>query len=58
MPIIHLILSSPAIPSPNLPISSGITTTPLHVASEIGRADVGEFKGCSWKPSLEVFYLS
>jgi hypothetical protein len=46
VPIIHLILSSPAISSPNLPISSGSTTTPLHVASEIGRADVGESMQC------------
>lgn len=44
VPIIHLILSSQTIASPNLPISSGSTTTPLHVASEIGRADVGELQ--------------
>lgn len=43
VPIIHLILSSQAVSSPNLPVSSGSSTTPLHVASEIGRADVGEF---------------
>ncbi|WVR00350.1 hypothetical protein IAU59_007493 [Kwoniella sp. CBS 9459] len=42
VPIIAQILQSPGIPSPNLPVASGSTTTALHVASEIGRADVVE----------------
>ncbi|WWD19523.1 hypothetical protein CI109_103984 [Kwoniella shandongensis] len=36
------ILSSPNIPSPNLAVAAGSQTTALHVASEIGRADVVE----------------
>ncbi|ORY26692.1 putative Oxysterol-binding protein [Naematelia encephala] len=39
VPILTLILSSPNIPSPNLPVQPGSMSTPLHVASEIGRAD-------------------
>ncbi|OCF40792.1 oxysterol-binding protein [Kwoniella heveanensis CBS 569] len=42
VPIIAKILQSPSIPSPNLPVNSGSTTTALHVACEIGRADVVE----------------
>nr|XP_019044285.1 oxysterol-binding protein [Kwoniella bestiolae CBS 10118]OCF23215.1 oxysterol-binding protein [Kwoniella bestiolae CBS 10118] len=42
VPIINLILQSPAVPNPNLPITPGSSTTPLHVASEIGRTEVVE----------------
>ena len=42
VPIIQLILSSSAGSSPNLPVASGSPATALHVASEIGRAEVGE----------------
>lgn len=42
VPIIQLILSSPTINSPNLPVASGNPATALHVACEIGRAEVGE----------------
>lgn len=38
-PVLHHILSSPGISSPNAPVIAGTTTTALHVASEIGRAD-------------------
>ncbi|WWC71885.1 uncharacterized protein I206_105844 [Kwoniella pini CBS 10737] len=41
-PTIQLILQSPAVPNPNLPISAGSQTTPLHVASEIGRGEIVE----------------
>ncbi|KAK8853109.1 hypothetical protein IAR55_003810 [Kwoniella newhampshirensis] len=39
---IREILASPHIPSPNLPVNSGSHATALHVASEVGRADVVE----------------
>ncbi|WVQ67040.1 uncharacterized protein L199_005233 [Kwoniella botswanensis] len=42
VPIINLILQSPAIPNPNLPVNLGSSTTPLHVVSEIGRTEVVE----------------
>nr|XP_018260745.1 oxysterol-binding protein [Kwoniella dejecticola CBS 10117]OBR82903.1 oxysterol-binding protein [Kwoniella dejecticola CBS 10117] len=42
VPTIQAILQSSAIPNPNLPINAGSTTTPLHVASEIGRAEIVE----------------
>ena len=41
VPIIHMVLNHPNIPSPNMPISPGSLTTALHVASETGRVDVG-----------------
>lgn len=40
VPVITLILNSPNVPSPNLPTSAGTSTTPLHVASQLGRVDV------------------
>ena len=42
VPIVHLILTSRAIASPNLPVSPGSLTTALHVASEVGRLEIGE----------------
>ncbi|WVR07787.1 hypothetical protein IAU60_004830 [Kwoniella sp. DSM 27419] len=42
VPTIMIILRSANFPSPNLPANAGSTTTALHVASEIGRADVVE----------------
>ncbi|ORX40701.1 Oxysterol-binding protein-domain-containing protein [Kockovaella imperatae] len=39
MPIVNLIISSPSITSPNLPVSSASLATSLHVASEIGRIE-------------------
>jgi len=42
VPIIQLILSSSAVSSPNLPVASGSPATALHIASEIGRVEVGE----------------
>ncbi|KAE8539551.1 hypothetical protein D1P53_004653 [Cryptococcus gattii VGV] len=40
IPVITLVLNSPNVPSPNLPTSAGTSTTPLHVASQLGRVDV------------------
>ncbi|WWC91583.1 uncharacterized protein L201_006529 [Kwoniella dendrophila CBS 6074] len=42
VPIINQILQSPSIPDPNLPVNPGSQTTPLHIAAEIGRAEVVE----------------
>ena len=43
VPIVSQIINSPGISSPNLPVAPGSLTTALHIASENGRADVGEF---------------
>ncbi|WVO21082.1 uncharacterized protein IAS62_002386 [Cryptococcus decagattii] len=40
IPVITLILNSPNVPSPNLSTAAGTSTTPLHVASQLGRVDV------------------
>ncbi|OXC70624.1 hypothetical protein AYX13_00601 [Cryptococcus neoformans] len=40
IPVITLILNSPNVPSPNLPTATGTSSTPLHVASELGRVDI------------------
>lgn len=40
IPVITLILNSPNVSSPNLPIGTGTPSTPLHVASELGRVDI------------------
>ncbi|WVQ84916.1 hypothetical protein IAT38_007079 [Cryptococcus sp. DSM 104549] len=40
VPIISIILQSPGVPSPNLPVASGSSATALHIASEIGRVEV------------------
>lgn len=40
VPVITLILNSPNVPSPNLPTAARTSTTPLHVASQLGRVDV------------------
>lgn len=42
VPVIKFILSSPSIPSPNLPVNPPSTATALHVASDIGRPEVVE----------------
>ncbi|CAK9786023.1 hypothetical protein CC85DRAFT_308156 [Cutaneotrichosporon oleaginosum] len=42
VPVIKHILSSPNFPSPNLPVNPPSLTTPLHIASDIGRAEVVE----------------
>lgn len=40
IPVITLILNSPNVSSPNLPTGTGTPSTPLHVASELGRVDI------------------
>lgn len=40
VPVITLILNSPNVSSPNLPTGTGTPSTPLHVASELGRVDI------------------
>jgi hypothetical protein len=52
--VIQHILQSSLIGDPNVPVAPGTSTTALHVASEIGRADAGMF--CFECPRLTMQY--